>query len=141
MTRFPTMILVLSKCTGFTAGPNNKWDVVHQASARSNGVPCGSPRGARRPEVAGRRQLARRRPPIYGGPHGACRRAGLAAARRRRRGLVPGKALPFLIQLSLGFSDFLWCLRWLFTAFPRPLPSCTAFPRPPTAPCGTMAFH
>ena len=29
MTRFPTMILYFRVCTGFTAGPNNKWDVLH----------------------------------------------------------------------------------------------------------------
>ena len=29
MTRFPTMILYFKMCTGFTAGPNIKWDVLH----------------------------------------------------------------------------------------------------------------
>ena len=29
MTRFPAMILYFSVCTGFTAGPNIKWDVLH----------------------------------------------------------------------------------------------------------------
>ena len=29
ITRFPTMILYFRVCTGFTAGPNIKWDVLH----------------------------------------------------------------------------------------------------------------
>ena len=52
MTRFPTMILYFRLCTGFTAGPNIKWDVLHALQFCTRRYSYGSgrrPRVPRRP--------------------------------------------------------------------------------------------